>query len=137
MSEPREPALILVVDDIEPVRALMSRALAESGYEVLVASFAECALELVAERGERLSLAVIDVHLGGTDGPTLARILRRDHPSLPVLFVSGYGEAEQRSPLGDYMLAKPFNLDTLTRHVRQLLAGRSNEPGGEGQACAS
>ena len=126
MSHARTPALILVVDDTEPVRMLMARALAELGHQLLAAASAEQALEVVAERGEQLDLAVIDVHLAGTDGPTLAAVLRRDHRDMRVLFVSGYGDAEQRAVVRDPLLAKPFHLDTLARCVEELLAtGRS------------
>jgi two-component system, cell cycle sensor histidine kinase and response regulator CckA len=135
----RASALMLVVDDTAMVRTLMARALAQAGHQVLAASCAEHALELVAERGEQLDLAVIDVHLAGTDGPTLAGVLRRGDPGLPVLFVSGYGDAEQRETLGvgDYLLAKPFDLDTLARCVQELLARGRSESGQDGCACAS
>jgi CheY-like chemotaxis protein len=119
--------LVLVVDDTAVVRMLMVRALAEAGYVVLTASSAEDALECVAEHGEPLDLAVIDVHLAGTDGLTLALILRRDQPSLPVLFVSGYGDAGQQDLVTDPLLAKPFNLDTLTRCVKDLLTTGHSE----------
>jgi two-component system cell cycle sensor histidine kinase/response regulator CckA len=121
MGDPDKSALILVVDDTQAVRALIVRALAEVGHDVVAAGSAEHALEVVAERRTPLDLAVLDVHLAGTDGPTLAAVLRRDHPALRVLFVSGYGDAEERSLGGDPLLAKPFYLDTLTRCVEDLL----------------
>jgi len=126
---------VLVVDESEAVRKLVARALADAGHEVLAAASAEAALDVVAARGERLDLAVIDVHLARTDGQTLASVLRRDHPSLPVLFVSGYGDAEQRALVKGYLLAKPFDLDTLVHHVQALLTlGR---PDSGPDACAS
>jgi len=121
MGYPGEPALILVVDDTEPVRVLIARAVAELGHHVLAAGSAEHALELVAERGARLELAILDVHLAGTDGPTLAAVLRRDHPDLRVLLVSGYGDTGERALGADPLLAKPFHLETLTRCVEDLL----------------
>ena len=121
MSYPGEPALILIVDDTEPVRALMARAVAELRHHVLAASSAEHALELVATSGARLDLAILDVHLAGTDGPTLAAVLRRDHRDLRVLFVSGYGDTGERALGDDPLLAKPFHLETLTRCVEDLL----------------
>ena len=121
MSYPGEPALILIVDDTEPVRALIARAVAELGHHVLAASSAEHALEVVAERGARLDLAILDVHLAGTDGPTLAAVLRRDQPALRVLLVSGYGDNGERALGDDPLLAKPFHLDTLARCVEDLL----------------
>jgi DNA-binding response OmpR family regulator len=133
----RGATFVLVVDDTPAVRMLMARALAEGGYVVLAASSAEHALELVADRGEPPDLAVIDVHLAGTDGPTLAGVLRRGRPGLPVLFVSGYGDTEQQVLLGDHLLAKPFALDTLVCRVRELLARGSDESDADGRACAS
>jgi len=127
MGYPGEPASILVVDDTQAVLALIVRALAELGHQVVAARSAEHALEAVAERRTHLDLAVLDVHLAGTDGPTLAAVLRRDHPDLRVLFVSGYGDAEDRSPAGDPLLAKPFHLDALTRCVEDLLTRGHSE----------
>jgi two-component system, cell cycle sensor histidine kinase and response regulator CckA len=133
----RVSILVLVVDDTPVVRTVIARALTEAGYEVVAASSAEHALELVAQRGESPDLAVIDVHLTGTDGPTLAEVLRRGNSRLPVLFVSGYGDAEQRALLADPLLAKPFALDTLVHRVQELLVSGRGEPGSEGQAHAS
>jgi DNA-binding response OmpR family regulator len=129
------PALVLVVDDTETVRKLVARALADAGHEVLAAASAEQALDVVAARGERLDLAVIDLHLARTDGQTLASVLRRDHPGLPVLFVSGYGDAERRAMVKGDLLAKPFDLDTLVHHVQALLTRARPESGPD--ACAS
>jgi two-component system, cell cycle sensor histidine kinase and response regulator CckA len=121
-------SVVLIVDDEANVRGILERSLADKGYQMLVAGSADEAVELVSARKVRLNLAMIDVSLAGTDGPALAGLLRRSQPGLPVLFVSGYGDAQQRQVLGEPLLAKPFNPDDLARCVREMLAtGRCEE----------
>jgi two-component system, cell cycle sensor histidine kinase and response regulator CckA len=127
MGDRGGPALILVVDDTAAVRALIVRALAEVGHQVLAARSAEHALAAVAECGARLDLAILDVHLPGTNGPTLAAVLRRDRPELRVLFISGDGDSGEHALGEEPLLAKPFHLNTLVRCVADLLTkGRSD-----------
>ena len=59
------------------------------------------------------------------NGRQLAEIARRSHPSLPVLFITGYAaNVPERASLlepGMRMISKPFALDTLARTLREML----------------
>jgi CheY-like chemotaxis protein len=114
--------VVLIVDDEPTIRALLSRALAADGYELLLAGTAVEALELVVQAALPVNVAVIDLHLAGTDGVDLARLLRRMQPGLTVLFTSGYGETEQARVPRDPLLPKPFPPATVAQCVRDLLA---------------
>ena len=116
------PPVILIVDDEPTVRALLARALGGDGYELLLAESASEALELIIRTGSILSVAVVDLHLGETDGVSLAELLRRMQPGLTVLFTTGYGEAEQDRVPHDPLLPKPFPPATIAQCVRDLLA---------------
>ncbi len=116
---------VLVVEDDPAVRAIIRHALERIGYRVLVSGNAEDALAQAAAEAGPLPLLVTDVRLPGVDGPTLVMRLRRKHPGLRVLYVSGYaGDAMVQSGfLGpdEAFLDKPFSGDDLSHRVRSLL----------------
>jgi len=118
---------ILIVEDQEPVRAVISRTLSALGYAVEVAADAAQAIDLAAIAPP--SLLITDVHLPGLDGPGLAARVTAAHPGVAVLFVSGSaGETMvDTGVLGEdaAFLAKPFTSDDLGRRVRELLDHRS------------
>jgi DNA-binding response OmpR family regulator len=65
----------------------------------------------------RLDIVVTDLGMPGMDGYELGRRLREARPGLPILYVSGYGDAEGAGPI----LRKPFAPDVLVREVGELL----------------
>ncbi len=121
---------VLLVEDEEVVRTLVSDVLRLHGYDVLVAQTGEAALEAAEARGAPLDLLVTDLVLPGFGGVELANRLRERFPALVVLFVSGYAErdAESRGVAlpGAAFLQKPFSPGVLTRRVRDLLDARAS-----------
>jgi len=118
---------ILVVEDDDAVRVLVSQSLERLGYRVIVSSDAGQALTASAAETGPVPLLVTDIRLPGPDGPSLAAQLKERHPGLRVLYVSGYaGEAMIKSGIlgpNEAFLAKPFSADDLGRRVRALLDG--------------
>jgi DNA-binding response OmpR family regulator len=92
---------------------------------VLAASDGREALELGAQAKGLLRLVVTDVVMPGLDGRALADELRRHHPELRVLYVSGHAEEAivKRGVLdpGIEFLAKPFTASSLLTRVRAVL----------------
>ena len=89
---------ILIVDDEADIRALTSGILEDEGYETRVGADATSALaELTARRP---SLVLLDIWLQGSDldGLELLRIIKKEHPSLPVVMISAMGPSNRRSP---------------------------------------
>jgi len=124
----RDRPLVLIVDDHGPLLRMMARWLADEGYELMLASDARAALDLVDHAGRRLSLAVVDVRLPGIDGPGLVRSLRQRRTSLPVLYITGYAEEGQQKELRDPVLTKPFVPEQLAQRVRDVLRSGGNRP---------
>ena len=118
---------ILVVDDEEQVRSLECGVLQASGYKVLPAGDGEEALRICRESSEPIHLLVTDIVMPMMNGRELARRAALLHPSMRVLFVSGYpDEAEissERAAGKTNFLQKPFTSDTLLRRIRQSLDG--------------
>ena len=117
---------ILLVEDEEGLRALNARGLASRGYTVLEAGNGVEAIEVLEKSGKPVDLVVSDVVMPEMDGPTLMRELRRRHPDLKIIFVSGYAEdVFQKHPDGGgqfAFLAKPFTLKQLVAAVKDTLA---------------
>ncbi|HEU4763937.1 MAG TPA: ATP-binding protein, partial [Gemmatimonadales bacterium] len=127
---PRGAEMILLVEDEPAIRRLMDRALRALGYQVMTAAEPKEALARVAE-APAVDLLVTDVVMPGMGGRELATRIREAHPTLRVLFISGYtedvvlrqGERRER----DAFLAKPFTPSDLATRVRELLdAGPAN-----------
>ncbi|MGY8803313.1 MAG: response regulator, partial [bacterium] len=127
MSQSRGNERILVVEDDEQVRKMLIRSLQAKGYEVLDASHAKDALVLAQQ--PQIDLLVTDVIMPGLNGRELAAKVAELHPKIAVLYVSGYSDdvLTQKGILDDglKLLKKPFQLDVLTKLIRELLDARS------------
>ena len=116
---------ILVVDDEIDIRELMAGILADEGYETRVASDSDGTLAAIANR--RPHLVVLDVWLQGSrlDGIQVLDVLKREHPDLPVVIISGHGTIETAVAAikkGAYdFIEKPFKADRLIHVVRRAL----------------
>ena len=107
---------LLVVDDEAEIRTLVKRALPL--FEVLEAENGERALEVILE--EKLDLVITDINMPVMDGRELLGRLRSQFPSLRVLAISGFVDAEEINQLGfDGFLEKPLSLQDLQGAVDQ------------------
>lgn len=103
----------------------MSAALRAADYHVLTAAGGREAIEVFESLGGRIDLLVTDVIMPHLTGPVLAERLRARQPDLPVLFVSGFHDADlvQRFVIqkGYSLLPKPFRVEALLRVVNEQL----------------
>jgi CheY-like chemotaxis protein len=117
---------ILLVEDQEAVRGLISRVLASCGYRVLEAENALQAMDLADSQIESLDLLITDLVMPGMSGRELAAHLTARRSNLPVLFISGYapdatgGEAILDSHAA--FLQKPFSPGEVTAKVGEMLS---------------
>ena len=113
---------ILVVDDDDRIRTLLSRFLRERGFRVSSAPNAEKALSML--RSLTFDLLILDVMMPGMDGFELTRAVRQGH-DCPILLLTARGEPEDRIKgltLGaDDYLAKPFEPEELILRVQAIL----------------
>src|SRR5690606_4353172 len=108
---------ILIVDDEADIRMLIAGILEDEGYQTRAAG--DSAAALAAVRARQPSLVILDVWLEGSehDGIDLLKILREEHPLLPVVMISGHGNIETavaaiREGAYDF-IEKPFKADRL------------------------
>lgn len=120
-------SVILLVEDEDAVRAFAERALTSRGYEVHEAISGVEALEVMEEYGEEIDLIVSDVVMPEMDGPTLLTEVRKTHPDLAFIFVSGYAEEAFAKNLPEQekgrfgFLPKPYSLKQLATAVKDKL----------------
>lgn len=115
--------LILVVDDEPMVLELVATILRTSGFSVLTANSGDGALSVAQRYRGEIKLLITDVTMPRMDGPTLARRLAEDEPSLAVLFISGTSDPSQfqlQERMG--FLCKPFSPQELLAEVNALIA---------------
>lgn len=113
---------ILIVDDDQPLRSLVSFALRQAGYLALEAENGQQALALFA--AEQPDLAILDVNLPGLSGFDVCRRIRAES-SVPIMLLT-VRNTEEDEVLGldlgaDDYLTKPFSPRTLLARVRALL----------------
>lgn len=120
------PSTILVVDDEPSVLKLVVAVLRLADFSVLEAETAERALLICETETPPLDLLVTDMKLGTLTGVELGARIRLRHPSLPVLYMTGFTDdqpeifREVAAGRGEY-LAKPFSPSTLLGRVQALL----------------
>lgn len=117
--------LVLVVEDDDQVRLLVSFVLEELGYVVVTARDASAAMPHISSL-QHIELLITDVGLPGMNGRQLAELFRESHPSAPVLFMTGYAESAtvKSEFLGPNMemISKPFALEEFSRAVKEAMA---------------
>jgi PAS domain S-box-containing protein len=116
---------ILVAEDEDLVRNLVTRVLKTHGYKVLSASSGAQALEVWAEAKEKIHLLFTDMVMpGGMTGRQLAENLLAKDPTLRVIYTSGYSPGMAgKDVAGCDFLAKPYEPSTLIQRVRKCLDG--------------
>ena len=123
---------ILLVEDDDRVRALVSNMLKKNGYRVLLASAADQALEIAARFGGRIHLLLTDVVMPGLSGRLLSERLTALRPETRVLYMSGYSDdAVLRHGVkraAAHFIQKPFSVDALTHKVREALTVAASAP---------
>ncbi len=118
---------VLVVEDEDVVRSLISHILKLYGYTVLEARNGADALLVHKRHRESIDIAIIDLVMPGLSGNVLADRLHQATPGLKVLFISGYTDRTIHDLIADEksaaFLQKPFKPDELAERLRQVLEG--------------
>lgn len=126
---PAGSEVILLVEDSEPVRELISRILADSGYTLLTAENGQHAIEVMRQpTTPHIDLVISDVVMPIENGEELLQHLQKIDPHLPVLFMSGYSDdldvINRIRRTNMPFIEKPFSPMTLAKKVRAVLDNR-------------
>ncbi len=124
-GELRGHETILLVEDEELVRTMLSEALRRYGYQVLEATQGSEAITLLTEYHGSVGLVLTDVVMPEMSGQVLAERLVEVNPELKVLFTSGYSDdAIVRHGIlrpGVHFIQKPFTIVALLQKIREVL----------------
>lgn len=125
-------ARIIVIDDQEPIRRVVRRALELEKHEVEEASDGEMGMQLLAR--QRADVVITDIFMPGQDGILTLRQIRKQFPDVKVIVMSGgdsTGTLDLRRDaelLGAVSsMQKPFNAREIVAAVRALLGQQGDE----------
>ncbi len=125
VSPKRQGTTILLVEDDEIMRSLTRKLLEEHGYSVIEADDGKSALEWVNSHRDPIDLLLTDVVMRRMSGPELAEHLSTSHPTLKIVYMSGYtGELMANREVlkpGVTLLEKPFSRNALLNTIHSTL----------------
>ena len=121
---------VLIIDDNDAVRKTLAENLAESGFQVIAAKDGFEAMDLI-NGGKRPDVVVTDLIMPRKEGLEIIIDIRRNHPGIIVIAISGGGRnksvdfLQMAERLGaDATMPKPVNVMELDKKIRALLAER-------------
>ena len=113
---------ILVIDDEQPILAMLQEMLQDEGYTVLLAGNGQAGLERAID--EQPDLILTDLMMPVMDGRTLCRHLRAEPRTTPIPLIGMSAAYRPRDgDAFDAVLAKPFNIDDVLELLRAQLNG--------------
>ncbi len=116
---------LLVAEDDATIRQLMASVLREFGYTVIEAVDGEDALRKFSEKNPLPRMLILDVIMPRKNGKTVFNEIRKDHPGIKALFISGYtADTIPRKEISEdnlHLLSKPVSLKVLLGKVREIL----------------
>jgi len=120
---------VLVVEDVPLIRELVATMLESLGYRVLQAGDGVQALEIFGQHLEDIVCVISDVVMPRMNGWKTLEAVRRRCPDMPVIFASGYTEAqlmeENHDEMPDVFLEKPFQFAKLQNALASVLAPKA------------
>jgi DNA-binding NtrC family response regulator len=120
---------VLIVDDEESIRRLVSKWTDISGFEVKAASSAEAALLMM--HAWTADVVVCDIRMPRYSGVWLIEHLRTLYPTTAIIISTGYGEVDpsllSRAKITGY-LAKPYDRETLMSALDRAMEARKSDP---------
>ncbi len=113
---------ILVIEDDQEVRSMLEDYLVYFGYEVVTASDGLQGLKEI--KGRDYDLVITDITMPYVSGIGIIAVLKRDHPDIPVIAITGFGyHAEELAyeKKADRILSKTFEVQELRETIENLL----------------
>lgn len=123
-SDPTGDENILVIEDEPMVRDVVGRILECRGCSVSMAVNGVEGLDSIANLGDTLNLALLDLSMPVMAGEDVLEQLSVTRPELPVVVFTGYGDLRHRSGQVAALLPKPVRPSELLRTIRQALDQR-------------
>lgn len=117
---------ILIADDEQAFRSLLSEALKGAGYSVLISTNGQEALALATAHPEEIPLLVTDFSMPGISGIELLRELRKSRPAIKAILLTGHWIHPLPEELDVVYLMKPCAISKFLGAVKELVATVEN-----------
>ena len=119
---------VLIVDDEEPMRLLVARAIAMDSHEVITAADGAEALDILSGPNGSFDLLLTDIQMPIMDGIALALTAARDFPQLTILLMTGFADQRERASglnaIAHDVISKPFSVADIRTAVADALSSR-------------
>lgn len=118
---------VLIIDDDQQVRSMIAQIMELEGCDVLEAADGEQGFRMFREHAENLDLIIVDIIMPNKEGIETIGDIRRSHPSVKILAISGGGRVKPETylPIAERIgasgtLAKPFDREELLAAISRL-----------------
>ncbi len=115
---------ILVVDDEEPLRSVLSSELTSGGYDVATAADGDEAIESV--QNKKFDLVLLDIKMGKVDGFEVLKYIKKSYPALKVIMLTGFADLknaiESKKHGAEDFVSKPYDLVDLLTTIERVLS---------------
>ena len=115
---------ILVVDDEDALRMVLSSELQSSGYEVGTASDGDEAINLVQTK--KFDLVLLDIKMPRVDGFEVLKFIKKNYPTIKVIMLTGFADLknaiESKKHGAEDFVSKPYDLVDLLTTIERVLS---------------
>jgi CheY-like chemotaxis protein len=109
---------VLVVDDEKSIRDILTGYLGYSGFDVNTAVNGQDAIDSVNHND--ISLVMLDLSMPVMDGVEAFKLIRKDHPQLPIIIITGSAVRLQTDEFST-VVRKPFNFSEINTVVNSYI----------------
>lgn len=119
-----EKSRILVVDDEDTLRTVLSQELKGEGYEVETAADGQIAIDTL--KNKQFELILLDIKMPNVNGFEVLKYIKQNHPNLKVIMLTGFADlknAIESKKLGaEDFVSKPYDLVDLITTIERVLS---------------
>jgi DNA-binding NtrC family response regulator len=115
---------ILVVDDEEALRTVLSSELINAGYEIATAADGDEAISTV--QNKKFDLVLLDIKMPKVDGFEVLRFIKKNSPTIKVIMLTGFADLknaiESKKHGAEDFVSKPYDLVDLLTTIERVLS---------------
>ncbi len=115
---------ILVVDDEEALRTVLSSELVNAGYDVTTASDGDEAISVV--QNKKFDLVLLDIKMPRVDGFEVLKFIKKNLPAIKVIMLTGFADLknaiESKKHGAEDFVSKPYDLVDLLTTIERVLS---------------
>jgi DNA-binding NtrC family response regulator len=115
---------ILVVDDEDALRMVLSSELTSSGYDVTTASDGDEAINVI--QSKKFDLVLLDIKMPRVDGFEVLKFVKKNYPTVKVIMLTGFADLknaiESKKHGAEDFVSKPYDLVDLLTTIERVLS---------------